>query len=252
MAQTFSSAIGSFNIGQSPIQGYLQAPATQGSIQVLTPAYLYEEYQDDPDLQAFFRAYNELAQEYLDWFNQTPLAIYTADAISGPLLDWVGRGVYGISRPFLSAGTSQTIGAINTFPPNTLAPNQSKTIAPSSYVATSDDIYKRIITWNFYKGDGTQFTITWLKRRIMRFLIGSNGAAPSIDQTYDVSVTFSDSYNVDIVIKNSSSYQPEVISALAEGINAGVLQTPFQFSFAVLTGGSGFGEFAFGISDFGG
>jgi hypothetical protein len=248
----FSSAIGSFGIGQSPIQGYLLEPIAQSSIQVLTPAYLYEDYQDDADLQAFFSAYNSLAQEYLDWFNQTPLAIYTSDAITGALLDWIGAGVYGIPRPTLSAGSSQVLGPMNTFTLNSLQPNQILKISAATYTATSDDIYKRIITWNFHKGDGNQFTISWLKRRIMRFLIGANGMSPAIDQTYDVSVTIPDAYNVDIVIHNAGNYEPEVLAALAEGISSGALQTPFQYAFAFPTGGSGFGEFAFGIGAFGG
>lgn len=251
MATGFSSAIGQFVIGQSPIQGYLQPPVSNGNIQNIIPAYLYEEYQDDPDLQAFFRAYNELAQEYLDWFNNTPLAIYTLDTIGGPLLDWVGTGIYGIPRPSLSAGSGREIGPLNTYAANVLGPNETRPISAGSFVATPDDIYKRIITWNFYKGDGNRFTIAWLKRRVLRFLIGTNGAAPPIDETYDISVSFAAGNTVYIVIA-SDGYSPQVITALTEGVNSKVLQLPFQYNFAVLSGGSGFGEFAFGISAFGG
>lgn len=254
MAGTFSSAIGQFDIGQSPIQGYLLPPAAAGAVQKIIPAYLYEQYQDDADLQAFFRAYNEIAQEYLDWFKGTFLGLYVSDAISGPLLDWVGVGVYGIARPALASGRPATIGPLNTFTANELGPNEIATVSAGAYVATSDDIYKRVLTWNLYKGDGNRFTISWLKRRVLRFLTGANGLSPAIDTTYDISVTFAGNNTVYVIILGDS-YPVEVISALIEGVNSKILQTPFQYHIAVLFGGSGFGgfgDFAFDLSAFGG
>ena len=41
--------------------------------------------------------------------------------------------------------------------------------------AVTDDVFKRILTWHFYKGDGKNFSVRWLKRRIWRFLQGANG-----------------------------------------------------------------------------
>lgn len=249
---SFSSAIGEFVIGQSPIQGTSVPVQGNTSLQQIIPMYLYVQYADDPDLQAFVTAFNELAQGYLDWFNQTPLAIYTSPQVSGQLLDWVAKGLYGVTRPYLSAGSSSVEGPLNTYEFNTLEPNQSLVISSGTYVATDDDIFKRIITWNFYKGDGNQFTVSWLKRRVMRFLVGSDGLDPGIQQTYDVSVQFAANNQVLIDIKNPGSYDRSVILALGEGINSGALQTPFQYEFVVLVGGVGFGYFAFGVSAFGG
>lgn len=241
---SFSSAIGQFVIGESPIEGSLGAPQT---LQQIIPAYLYEQYADDPYLQAFVDAFNQLAQGYLDWYNETYLADYTT--LSGALLDWVGAGLYGLPRPVLTSGISRKVGPFNTAAFNSLAFNGQKTISSQSIVTTTDDVYKRCLTWNFFKGDGFYFTVPWLKRRIMRFLSGSNGTAPSIDQTYPISVVSLSPTEIILRI-DPTDFDPNAFSALQEGIAGGVLGLPFQFQFSVNAGGSGFGFFAFGISSF--
>ena len=70
------------------------------------PSYLYQQYGSDPDLQAFFTAYNSTSQGYLDAVNSLKLPIYTSSAITGVLLDWVGNSLYGIPRPYITTGTS--------------------------------------------------------------------------------------------------------------------------------------------------
>lgn len=239
-----SSAIGEFVIGQSPIQGSIGTPQT---VQKTVLAYLYEQYADDPNLQAFVDAYNVLTQGYVDWFNQTNLPVYTG--LSGPLLDWVGAGLYGFKRPVLTSGIARKIGPYNTFLFNQLPYNGHRTASSQNYVVTSDDVYKRCLTWNFYKGDGQYFTVNWLKRRVMRFLTGANGTSPNVDQTYPVSVEFVAPNEVTINV-DSAQFDPNVFAALQEGIAGGVLQLPFQFTFAVTSGEAGFGFFAFGISAF--
>jgi hypothetical protein len=195
--------IGSFIIGVSAIGGQPGVAFPQSGPTQLTKklqSYLYEEYRDDDDLQAFVTAFNNLSQEYLDWFTNTPLALYTSDAISGPLLDWVGEGLYGMARPALPSGLSQDIGTYNTFLYNELAFNEYEVIGSQNFYLTTDDIYKRILTWHLYKGDGKVFTIKWLKRRIMRFLFGVNGTDPDIDNTYPVSISFGVGNQVNIGI----------------------------------------------------
>jgi hypothetical protein len=169
-------------------------PSAPTVVTTVIPSYLYQQYQDDDDLQAFVEAYNALAQGYVDWFVNTPLPVYTNALIAGPLLDWVAGGVYGMIRPALSSGRNRDIGPVNTYGPNTLEPNRRKEIGPRNVVATSDDVFKRIMTWNFYKGDGNVFDIRWLKRRIKRFLIGPNGTAPNVDETYEISVTYGNGF----------------------------------------------------------
>lgn len=210
-------------------------PAAPTTLQNLVEAYVYQQYNDDPDVPSFFVAYNEIAQAYLDWFNETPLPVYTSDAISGSLLDWVARGLYGMTRPVFPSGSNRIVGPFNTEAFNAIVFNKLSLSGSSSFTVTNDDIFKRVITWWFFKGDGFQFSIPWFKRRIMRFLIGANGqngpANSGIDNTYPVSVTFSGT-TVDVAIKNGTSSYP-AYPVLASGLESGILQVPFQFSFSV-------------------
>ena len=195
----------------------------------IIPSYLYVQYQDDPDLPAFIAAFNTLAQQYLDWFNTLNLPNYTVQA--GAALDWVAQGLYGMVRPVLPQGSYSSIGAYNTTPYDTLEYDGKKDTGPSGFYVTTDDIFKRCITWNFYKGDGTQFNIAWLKRRVMRFLYGVDGVPPAIDNTYPVSVTISTTYVVTIAL--SPGVYPDLGPLLQSAIEAGVLLLPFQFTYTV-------------------
>ena len=224
-------------------------------------SYLYQEYADDDNLQAFVSAYNTLTQIYVDWFATGLLPVYTSDTISGSLLDWVAQGLYGITRPALGSGQNHTIGPYNTWAYNTLPYNKRKLIGPSDVTVVSDDIFKRIITWNFYKGDGNRFNIQWIKRRVVRFLIGEDGSAPNIDQTYDVSVTTGPGIiNISLSLGtrsitggalynrfgyNRAAYNSlktqfvpgpptyPLASVFKAAMNAGVLQMPLQYAVVV-------------------
>lgn len=139
-------------------------------------AYLFRQYADDENLQAFADAYNLATQElFIDWFNSVNLPIYTG--LSGDLLAWVGLGLYGLPKTALESPRSAAIGAYNTTAYNTLAYNEDVTPQQTIY-GISDDVYKRILTWHIYKGDGKRFCVRWLKRRIMRFILGTNGVDP--------------------------------------------------------------------------
>lgn len=151
-------------------------PTTTTSI---LPVYLYTEYNDDPDVQALVDAYNAYAQAYLDYLNNLNLPIYPNGNIQGSLLDWVGAGIYGMVRPGnLPQGGMPGVGPLNTFLVNGLVFNGFSPASGGGLFVTTDDIYKRVLTWHFYKGDGKQITIPWMKRRIFRFLYGQNGATP--------------------------------------------------------------------------
>ena len=248
-------------IGTFPPSGPVTLTAT-------IPSYLYQQYSDDDDLQSFVNAYNGFAQGYVSWFVNTPLGVYTSPAITGMLLDWTLTGIYGILRPTLSSGKFRSIGPFDTYALNTWPLNKLKLIGPSDVTVTSDDIYKRIATWNFYKGDGNRFNVRWLKRRLMRFLIGTDGSAPNIDNTSAISITFGDGNLVSIQISNGSrrilggaifnrfafnqpgalfnSLLTQVIpgpnplpneNVLKEAIDSGVLQLPFQYQFQITIAG---------------
>lgn len=265
---TFSSAIGEFIIGESPI-GVIELPSShtfppdaQTTITKIIRSYLYKQYDDDEDLQAFVDAQNMLAQQIADWFVSIGLPVYTGTQISGLLLEWVIAGLYGIpGRPALPSGTNQNIGPLNTWVLNSIPLNTLQIIGNQNYYATTDDVFKRILTWHFFKGDGKYFTIRWLKRRVMRFLVGDNGTAPDIDQTYLVSVTFGVGNQVNINIDNGtrtvtrsallntfalnevyldqldSTFVSEppfpLASVFKAAVESGVLELPFQFDFVV-------------------
>jgi hypothetical protein len=224
----------------------------------IIPSYLYQQYYDDADLQAFVSAYNTLAQDYLDWFNNLNLPIYTKQ--SGASLDWVAQGIYGLKRPVLPEGGYTYKGVYNTPQLDELPFNQNVKIAPQNFYITTDDIFQRCITWNFYKGDGYQFNTTWLKRRVARFLAGVHGTDPQLGETYQISVTFAannvvnihilpgvsiqkggsllDTFDLDTVTFNAETIFAALIPTtlapiLQSALNAGVLETPFQYTFNV-------------------
>lgn len=241
-------------------------PAGYTTLTQTIPSYLYKQYEDDDDLQAFVGSYNAMAQQYVDWFVTIGLPIYTKDPISGPLLDWVAAGLYGMVRPALPSGLRQNVGPLNTYAFNTWALNQLRMVSSGELFTTTDDIFRRIITWHFYKGDGKVFDIRWLKRRIMRFLTGEDGTAGDTDSTYPVSVTFGANCEVNInlastrriivggaifngFMMNHFSPQPVPfnhlqtrelvfpVSPLAplfkSAVDSGVLELPFQYKFIV-------------------
>ena len=236
-------------------------PPGPTSVSKTIPSYLYKEYDDDEDCQAFVSAFNAMAQQYVDSFNQIELPIYTSPTISGPLLDWVLTGLYGIPRPALSSGRNRNIGPFNTYVMNSIPFNTQQLIGPQNVTVVSDDIYKRIATWNFFKGDGKYFDVRWLKRRIMRFVLGVDGADVDVDQTYQISVTFGVGNQVNITLlggtrtltggtlfnrflPNSMAFNTAITvfdlltpipnaEILKEAIDSGVLQLPFQFKWVV-------------------
>lgn len=206
------------------------------------PAYVYAEYQDDDAVRAFFDAYNTIVQRYVDAFNQLNLPIYTSENIIGPFADWVLNNIYGQQRPVLFTNFGQIDGLIGDFdvlggffPLGEIRVNQM-----STYMTVNDDIYKRITTWNFYRGDGLYFNERWLKRRIMRFLIGVNGTAPNIDQTYAISVVWQPIYvcNITIFVTVGGLFSDLIANILAEAINNRVCLLPFQITFNITVSNS--------------
>ena len=278
-------------------------------VETILPSYLYQQYNNDPDLLAFFTAYNTFSQNNLNAINSLNLPIYTLQ--SDKYLDWVGNGIYGIARPYIPFGTTSLAGGeydaspYDTIPYNegvisvhgtpitslswsntdggTVTGTTATTpigvttgsvylatitgVVPSAYNGTfdltqtgattftyllpesispgtvttlgqvgstvslaNDDIYKRVITWNFYKGDGYEFNINWLKNRVYRFLAQANGIAQPIPNTYQVSVEISNKI-VTITIGSSLNTYASILSAL---INNGTLQLPFQYTFSVV------------------
>jgi len=234
-------------------------PAGPTGLLKTIPAYLYQEYSDDDDLQAFIRAYNEMQQDIVDTFNALNLPIYTKDPVSGALLDWVGQGVYGYPRPSLLYKLPTILGPYNTGQYNTQTYNFWQYYFPDAPALVDDDIYRRCITWHYHKGDGKRFSVEWLKKRIMRFLLGTNGTSPNIDNTYQVSIMFGAHCDVTIRLVlidrtitdgaeyNNNAFQynalrynqadsiavnfpplPNMVE-FADAVRSGILELPFQF-----------------------
>lgn len=245
----------------TPTNGAFPPNGPTGLINVL-PSYLYQQYNDDGDLQAFVATFNQLAQNYVDTFNAINLPVYTGDIITGALLDWVAEGIYGLSRPALASGQYLTTGPFNTYQFNKWLLNKFKITGPDNIVVTTDDIFKRILTWHLYKGDGKIFSIRWLKRRIMRFLFGEDGTDPGVSETYQISVTFGPNGVVNINLLSSisevtggailnrmlfnklrfnqlkTSITPLTplpnVAIFKEAVDSGALELPFQQSWNVI------------------
>ena len=191
-------------------------------------AYPYVQYNDDDNIVAFFLAFNTLGQQYVDFFNTYNLADYNSANISGELLDWCATGIYGVPRPYLVSGAAGEtrgpygLGAYGTLPYGSLEVDAGTVV---SYSFVTDDIYRRVITWNFFKGDGKQFTIGWLKRRVERFLSG----VLFPDNTEDVSVAFTAPGAVTITIPAANALSVTLQALVASNI----VNLPFQYAFTV-------------------
>ena len=158
-------------------------------LQEILPSYAYQQYADDENIVAFVDAFNGLSQGYLDWFNQTSFGLYTSPQVVGPLLDWVGQGLYGIGRPVFSSGSTAYLAGLNSQPLNRVALNGHRYLQSGTATVASDDLYKRVLTWQTYIGDGRFFTCDLFRRRIARFLYGVNGTDITLSQAQAVSVT---------------------------------------------------------------
>jgi len=212
-----------------PVPTWAVIPVTQ-----ILPSYLYQQYNDDPDVGAFFTSYNTTAQAYLDYLTNLNLPVWTSISITDSLLDWVASSLYGFNRPVLTfGGVTLTNGVYNSNVYDLLPYDSAVIHGTSSIVTVSDDIFKRCLTWNLYKGDGFQFNVRWLKKRVIRFLSGFNGVSPRIDNTYNVSVTYNS--NKSIVIGVKSFYAPDIVQVLQAAITAQAVQLPFQYNFSVVS-----------------
>lgn len=221
-------------------------PTSPNTVTKTIPAYLYLQYKDDPDLEALVLAYNTIAQEYLDWFNTINLPIYYF--LSGKLLDWIGAGIYGMPRPNIQASVqSPIVGAVATAPLTNvfkdafsevpLAPAASAQPAALTQYVITDDIYKRVLTWHFYKGDGMEWSIQWLKRRITRFLFGVNGADIPIVYTNRVYVTMTPNTQPQQMVIDVFTPDTQTAQIFKAGADSGVIQFPFRYVFTDYVGG---------------
>lgn len=196
----------------------------------IIPSYPFVQYRDDPNVVAFFDAFNEMAQEYLEEINSLSIPYWPSPALSGKLLDWVVEGIYGETRPLLQVSQDAIAkGAYNTIDYNTIPYAGLKNFVQGSTTYIVDDYFRRILTWNFYKADGVQFNIDWLKRRIARFLRGPNGIDPPVTDTFDISVVPNNGVFT-ILLPNSND---SVGQFLKDAIEQGIVKLPFSYTYIV-------------------
>lgn len=199
----------------------------------ILPAYLYQQYQPDENVESFFIAYNTTAQQYLNYLISLNLPVWISPTITGSLLDWVALNLYGFRRPVLtSGGILLGKGEYNTEQYDVIPYNDSEIIGSSITELVNDDIFKRVLTWNLYKGDGFQFTTRWLKNRVYRFLYGSNGCPTPVYNTYYISILYLANNNINIHVNSEFNIEP--IEILQSAIQSDVLYLPFQYNFAVV------------------
>ena len=160
----------------------------QQPIQAVPRCYVYDQYSDDANIQAFADAYTAIMQGYLDWFNSTPLGAYTNPNIAGPLLDWTATGIYGVARPVISTLTRTTRGAFGSRSYGASPYGVFQVTSVGTAQVANDDYYKRTLTWTLYQGDADNIDITWLKKRIARFLYGANGADVDVGMANNISI----------------------------------------------------------------
>ena len=196
-------------------------------IENIIPAYLYTQYNDDADLNAFVDAYNGIAQTIYVWLRDLQLPIFVGGANAGKQLKWLVKGIYGEDVPILQATKRGDKGPYNTIEYNVSEYNENAVLYNDDIVTASDDLFKRVLTWNFYKADGRNFSVPWLKRRIMRFLNGVDGMDIANDQHWCVSVQFDKDGDgsIEIVINTNAKLNPN-------------LSTPDSFDYAALFKGA--------------
>lgn len=208
----------------------------------IIPAYLYTQYNEDKHLQSLVDAYNEQVQTYYEWLRDSRLPIFAGGYNSGEQLKWVVKGIYGEDPPILKAVKRPGRGPLNTIEYNIIPYNTYQQLYGSDIVVASDDLFKRVMTWNFYRGDGSNFSISWLKRRIMRFLNGPNGVDPGVKQQWPVSVKMKNSV-LEIVIDTtgrgirypSASGRDtfDYCSLFKSAMEGGILNIPYYFTATV-------------------
>lgn len=209
-------------------------------------SYLYKQYEDDDDLQALVMAYNQATQFFVDWANNIGLAYYPG--LSSDLLNWVIAGLYGLNKTQLASPLTPSLGTLNSLVPlNSLQPLNSFVPATQTFYNLTDDVFQRILTWNFFKGDGRRFGVRWLKRRVMRFLLGVNGIDPQpslpgftigAETTSAIGVVIGSSVctvSIDqsLLSLQAPSVTPGILNLFKLAFVGGNLELPVRYTYAV-------------------
>lgn len=196
---------------------------------ILLGPYRFYQDRDKDDIKAFYDVYNEIANEYYTEYQSLILGLYTSPAINGTLLDFTALGIYGYLRPKMVMYTLENPeGDYNSFAYNTTPYNQVEAYSVSNISYLSDDWFKRVLTWNIYTGDGSQFTMTWLKRRLKRFFEREGENTTPIDSdTSSYSVTV----NNGTFTLNITTDDEDLLTFFQLGVEQNILHLPYTYSF---------------------
>jgi len=209
---------------------------SQTTLQNAPPSYLYGEYADDTNLQATRQAYNQEANGLFQWLQTVPIADYRNNPISSTLLDFVAEGLYNMQRKVLVAATRSNIkGAFADVAMGDAAfADGEYSEATATVITLNDDQFRRAITWNIYSGDGWIFSTPWLRRRIARFMFGTNGNDVSQvgDQQY-ISIQWTALRTATIYI-TAPSADTVIAGVLQTGLTSGYLQSPIGYLFNII------------------
>ena len=214
------------------------------TLQNVIPAYAYQEYGDDDDVQAFFTALNGMAQTYVTWMNDIVLPYYPG--LSGDLLTWVAQGLYGQPRAAqLQAAVGSPVGPLGTVLLGTKVLGYYA-FPTTTYYNVTDDLFQRILTWNFYKADGKRFCMRWIKRRIARFVFGTNGVDPNpVSATFVIGAENTSAISVQVassvltvqinqsLLSAQTQLTPNILSLFKLAFLGGLLELPAQYTYAV-------------------
>jgi hypothetical protein len=151
-------------------------------------SYIYQEFADDLNVVAFSDSYNAISQSYLDWANQTPLSVWSNPNVSGPLLDWIGQGIYGISRPVFSSLVRKFQAGLGVLPLGTTALAEGRLFQSGTATTATDDYYRRTLTWWLYAGNGRYFNVEVLRLKVARFIFGANGSDVTLAQAQAIHI----------------------------------------------------------------
>lgn len=211
-------------IGIPPGKNRLQALSVAWK---LVKSYVYQQYRDDADIIALFDAYNQIAQDYLKTFLSHSPAIYIDDVWTSGELTYLAWFLWGQRRWYSDYASSIDLeGAIDELPIDWISAGGSLP-KPRQKLLINDDTFRRIMTWNLYRGDGAQFTIPWLKKRIKRWMIGVNGYAPLFGDANEISVNISNKIvNISVVTTDTS-----LLLSLQAALYSGALNVPAGFTF---------------------
>lgn len=132
----------------------------QALIEKIIPAYPYTQYNADPNIVAFFTAYNTLAQG----ISTTSMRLICRAGLLPPsrgVAGLIALGIYGEGRPLLQISEDAIArGAYNTIEYNAIPYAGLKNYVPGSASYVPDDYFKRILTGIFIKVTARTFVST--------------------------------------------------------------------------------------------